>query len=164
MKIILIIIFGFISFNSSANFKGLKLIQNVSVVDVENEEVKKNKDILIKDQKIVAVLPHLISLKSNSIEIINAKGQFATPGLIDMHVHLDLWHYGKQADDWSLPLFIANGITTVRDAAGSDLVLQLRKEITDGSRIGPKMIIASPFMTSSPVADDDQNTIFIKSP
>jgi imidazolonepropionase-like amidohydrolase len=74
---------------------------------------------------------------------IDCKGKFLIPGLWDMHVHLE----GAELipdNELLLPVFLAYGITTVRDCA-SDLglrVLQWRDEIKDGQRIGPTIYTA----------------------
>ena len=55
-------------------------------------------------------------------QVIDAKGKFLFPGLWDMHVHL------AKAGESTLPLFIANGITSVRDMGGDYVrVLKRRK-------------------------------------
>ena len=47
----------------------------------------------------------------------------------------------------SLPLFVANGVTGVRDMGGNlDMLLAWRKEIVAGTLIGPHMVIAGPML------------------
>jgi hypothetical protein len=49
--------------------------------------------------------------------------------------------------DIILPLFIANGVTGVRDMGGdAPVLLEWRKEVTDGQIIGPRMIISGPML------------------
>ena len=40
------------------------------------------------------------------VQALDVTGRAVMPGLIDVHVH---------SEDWQAPLFLANGITTVRD-------------------------------------------------
>jgi imidazolonepropionase-like amidohydrolase len=74
---------------------------------------------------------------------IDCKDKFLIPGLWDMHVHLE----GAELipdNEALLPVFLAYGITTVRDCA-SDLglqVLQWRDEVNNGKRIGPTIYSA----------------------
>jgi hypothetical protein len=61
------------------------------------------------------------------------------PGLADMHVHLK--------GDWpisQLDLYLANGVTTVRDLDGRDFMLQWRNEIKTRKRSGPTVYVAAP--------------------
>src|ERR1700738_5305902 len=87
------------------------LIENVTVIDVVTGAKVPQQSILIHQDKITGVGDHLAAPKG--AEIVNGAGRYAIPGLWDMHVHL--WHREHQ-----FPLFLANGITGVRDM-GSDL-------------------------------------------
>lgn len=67
-------------------------------------------------------------------QVIDAKGKFLIPGLWDMHVHL------TKAGANTLPLFIANGVTSVRDMGGDYVqLLQWRKEAANGTRLSPRI-------------------------
>lgn len=93
--------------------------------------------------------------------IIEARGKYLIPGLWDMHVHTIFGDWLPRNERVTLPLFVANGITGVRDM-GSDLeaVKQWRDRIAAGQLIGPRMVIAGPmldgpvprFPSSAPVA------------
>jgi imidazolonepropionase-like amidohydrolase len=78
---------------------------------------------------------------------VDGTGEFLIPGLWDMHVHMvfgDWFPHGKEV---TLPLFIANGITGVRDMGGElDVLQQWRKEIAAGKLIGPRMVISGPML------------------
>ena len=71
-------------------------------------------------------------------QVVDASGKFMIPGLWDMHVH---W-YRKD----SLSLFIANGVTGVRQMWGRPMHHAWRTEIEHGSLLGPRMVIASPIV------------------
>jgi imidazolonepropionase-like amidohydrolase len=71
-------------------------------------------------------------------QVIDATGKFLIPGLWDMHVHWYLKDY--------LPLFIANGVTGVRLMWGMPMHQQWRKEIENGTPLGPRLVIASPIV------------------
>src|SRR6185436_16279743 len=73
---------------------------------------------------------------------IDGKGRWLMPGLADMHVHT--W----SADDF--PLFIANGVTTVRNMFGSELQLGWRQQVATGELLGPTMITAGPIIDGDP--------------
>ncbi len=92
--------------------------------------------------------------KSGSIEIpkdaqrIDARGKFLIPGLWDMHTHIagisanPVW-----AKQTLLPLLIANGITGIRDMGGDlDALESWRREIENGTLIGPRIVAAGPML------------------
>jgi hypothetical protein len=76
-------------------------------------------------------------------EVVDGSGKFLIPGLWDMHVH--------SGDDEIprtviLPLYVAHGITGVREMSGSPGLLKLQKEITGDKLLGPRMVVGSPFV------------------
>ena len=77
-----------------------------------------------------------------STAALDKTGKSVIPGLWDMHVH---W-YDKQ----SLTLFIANGVTGVRQMFGNPDLLRWRDEIARGSLEGPRMVVASPILDGDP--------------
>lgn len=120
------------------------LLYNVNIIHVESGRVQRNGAVLIEDQKIKSIgtyskLKRGVS-KANHVD---GAGKYLIPGLWDMHVHLegtDLIEDNKAL----LPVFLAYGITTVRDCA-SDLghqVLEWRKEIERGTLTGPTIFTA----------------------
>ena len=138
-------------------FATTTLIQNVSVLDVEQKIVLSHQDVLLSNDKITSIAVHKKSSKLKSDRTIDGSGMFLTPGLMDTHIHMDLWHWEKQADEWSLPLYIANGVTTVRDCAGSKLTLAARDSVNQGQRVGPRMFIATPFIATDTVNAQNDN-------
>lgn len=120
------------------------LLYNGKIVDVNSGQLKKETAILL-DGQFIAKLGTFSSLSSEvpMDKQINMEGKYVIPGLWDMHVHLegtDLIPDNKAL----LPVFLAFGITTVRDCA-SDLgeqVLQWRDEINEGKLIGPTIFTA----------------------
>ncbi len=89
---------------------GRVLFTGVSLVDVEQGVVKADQRILIDGDEIVAVGADLDGGGSTVIEM---GGLFAIPGMFDMHVH-----NFKMAPALMHPLFIAAGVTAVRDLGG----------------------------------------------
>lgn len=67
--------------------------------------------------------------------VIPADGKYVIPGLIDAHVHYDM--------PWLHRLYLANGITTVRDLGSPiDRILTLRQEIAEGNILAPRMYVS----------------------
>ena len=78
---------------------------------------------------------------------VDGSGKFLIPGLWDMHVHMVFGDWFPRGKEVTLPLFIANGVTGVRDMGGElEVLQQWRKEIAAGTLIGPRMVISGPML------------------
>ncbi|MBI3789523.1 MAG: hypothetical protein HY275_01420, partial [Gemmatimonadetes bacterium] len=78
--------------------------------------------------------------------VIDAKGQYVTPGLVEMHAHLPPRNneLGPRGLDYAYRLYMGHGITAVRDAgdgAGTPVLLDQRKAIDAGTIVGPRLIL-----------------------
>ena len=87
------------------------LLKNGHVIDPSNN-INELMDVAIKGNRIAQVAKDIPS--SQTSKVVNVKGLYVTPGLIDIHVHL----YGYAG--WLFPDFhsFSNGVTTVVDAGG----------------------------------------------
>jgi len=109
--------------------------------------VQTNRIVVISDEAIASVSDAAKVHPPQSARVIDATGQFLIPGLWDMHVHSAFGDWFPGGRDIILPLFIANGITGVRDMGGDVPVLMAwRREIAEGKIIGPRMVIAGPML------------------
>jgi len=120
------------------------VITDVNIVDVRTGEIHPDQIIIIVKNRITAVGPRKETrYPRNAPTILNARGGFLIPGLWDMHVHLAFGDWFPRAEEISLPLFVANGITSVRDM-GSDLetIQSWRNEIEGGRMLGPRIMTA----------------------
>lgn len=121
------------------------LITNISIVDVENGEILSNQFIAVLGDTILEVGDQLLVDKYQSLTSIDGEGKFLMPGLWDNHVHFGGADYIDE-NEQLLPLYLAFGVTTVRDAAGdiSLQVLKWRDEVNAGKRLGPKILTSGP--------------------
>ena len=108
--------------------------RHVNVVDVRTGTVRPDQDVTIRDGRIAAVTPAAVRA-ARGVRAIDASGKFLIPGLADMHVH---WY-----DERYVGLFVASGVTTVRQMWGSPLHLGWRGRIDAGQLLGPRFSIAS---------------------
>ena len=73
--------------------------------------------------------------------VVDVGGKTVLPGLIDTHVHATFM------DSESLPLFLAAGVTTVRDVGAKlEKVKQLKADLNSGKQLGPRMFILGPLL------------------
>jgi imidazolonepropionase-like amidohydrolase len=120
------------------------VITDINVVDVRTGEIRPDQIVIIEKNRITAIGSKKDTrYPRNAPSILNGKGAYLIPGLWDMHVHLSFGDWFPRADEISLPLFVANGVTGVRDM-GSDLqiVESWRDEIEAGRMLGPRIMTA----------------------
>jgi hypothetical protein len=102
------------------------LIQGGSVFDPVSATWQRGRTIVIEGDKIKAVgTPEQpVEIPQGVVRILDAKGKFIVPGLIDAHVHLvHRLNFAHVTGDEILPLFLLHGVTTVRDT-GDEIVAQ----------------------------------------
>lgn len=130
------------------------IISNINVIDVVQGKLINGQDVVISGDQIIDILSH-DEQEYQAKELINGEDKYMIPGLWDMHVHTG------NADIF-FPLYIANGITGVRDMGGGmerstgGLSVKFHKlsfwrnEIMQGKRLGPEMLLAGAMIDGSP--------------
>lgn len=130
------------------------IISNANVIDVIQGKTITGQDVIINGDKIQTIMPHGES-QFKSKNLLNGEGKYLIPGLWDMHVHTG------DADIF-FPLYVANGITGVRDMGGGleqstgNLSVKFEKlsgwksQVTRGERLGPEFILAGAMIDGSP--------------
>ncbi|GAB3089230.1 amidohydrolase family protein [Lysobacter terrae] len=122
------------------------LIDNATVIDLHDGRLLEHRHIAVRDHRIVAVADEREARRYDATRRIDASGTFAIPGLWDMHVHFGGGQALIDENRDLLPLYVAHGMTTVRDAAGdlSEQVLQWREQIKRGELQGPTIYTSGP--------------------
>ncbi|MDZ7756343.1 amidohydrolase family protein [Rhodohalobacter sp.] len=121
------------------------LFTGSNIIDIETGEISEGQSILIEDGVISSIFPDG-SQNLSGAESISMDGKYVIPGLWDMHIHLrggdDLINSNREL----LPLFIANGVTTVRDAGGdlTSSIYDWRIEIESNMLTGPFIYTSGP--------------------
>jgi imidazolonepropionase-like amidohydrolase len=122
-------------------------ITHVTVINPGTSSMQANRTVIITGDRINSVLDAAKVQSPKDARVIDATGQYLIPGLWDMHVHSAFGDWFPGGRDIILPLFIANGVTGVRDMGGDLPVLfGWRKEIAKGEIIGPRMVISGPML------------------
>jgi amidohydrolase family protein len=137
------------------------IFTNVNVVSMRDGTIARDMTVVIKQGKISAVAKVGLVDQGHDIQIVNANGKYMVPGLWDMHVHSA---FVSPAWDEKViyPLYIANGITGVRDMGGDPQVLEnRRKRIESGELLGPRLILAGPFLAGG---NSDRQTLAVNTP
>jgi imidazolonepropionase-like amidohydrolase len=116
---------------------------HVTVIDMTGAPAKPDMTLVINGGRISALGKFGKARIPKGAQVINAAGMFLIPGLWDMHIHSGSYQDGRK----NLPVFVANGITGVRDMASPlEDILRLRKEADAGDFLSPRMIVAGPIL------------------
>ncbi len=126
------------------------VIRNATVVDGNGTPAAGPKDIVIENDRIVdvvsldpvAVRAGTAKRPAGDVEI-DATGRYVLPGLINAHGHVQNERGGvAQPLDYELKLWLACGITTVRDlASDTKISLKLREDSSAGKTVAPRILI-----------------------
>ena len=109
-------------------------IANVAVIDVDRGVLRANQTVVIAGKGIAAADDAGRVILPRGARIVNGKGKFLMPGLWDMHVH-------EMPSPHVPELFIANGVTGIRDMTDDQPKLrELRKAIDEHRRTGPRIV------------------------
>ena len=149
MKQILFFISILLFFSSCSSQKVEKfdlLITNASVVDVLGNSIQQYQLIAISKDTIRMVDSMENIDKYEGQEVYDANGKFVMPGLWDNHVHFRGGDSLIQENKNLLPLFLAYGITNVRDAGGdiTPSVIIWKKQIENKELDGPTILTSGP--------------------
>ena len=125
------------------------VITHVNIIDATGSPVKRDMTVVIRGNRIARIgKSRRVPVKlAKNVKRLEAHGKFLIPGLWDMHVHTIFGDWIPGGKEVSLPLFVANGVTGIRDMGGElDTLLQWRSDIAEGKLVGPRMIIAGPML------------------
>jgi len=143
-------------FSCASIFAQDTYIQCGKLFNSETAKIETEKTIVVKGDKIDAILQGYAQPKNANAIIINLKDKTVLPGLIDMHVHIE----SETGANKYLEPFVLNeadvaynaqeiaqrtlmaGFTTVRDLGGTGVNVSLRNAINQGKVQGPRILTA----------------------
>jgi len=118
-------------------------ITHVTVIDTERGKETTDQTVVISDGKISDVAGSNHVAVPASATTVDGKGKYLIPGLWDMHVH------GTRFES-TLPLYIANGVTGVREMWGPPDANKFRAELAAKHLIAPHIYLGSPGVDGKP--------------
>ena len=147
MKIIIFILISFILIQVNFSFvkdtQKIIIFKNVKIVPMTKEIILENYNIIVKEGLITSIYPSNENKSIKSARVINGKGAYLMPGLADMHMHFE----SIKREPWPIShqnMYVANGVTTVRDLHGQQFINKLKDDINRGNIIGPSIITYPP--------------------
>jgi hypothetical protein len=116
------------------------VFDGVTVIDVQQGRRLAAQRVVIVGNRIRTVGSVSTVRMPTGARVVDAHGKYLIPGLWDMHTH------SARSTELFYPLFLANGVTGIRDAGSPvplDTLLLWRREIVTGTRVGPPRQILS---------------------
>jgi imidazolonepropionase-like amidohydrolase len=145
----------FCQYNHSSDISKVKVLEHINIIDIENGNISHDMSIIIVKNRISNIGKSFnLKIPTDAIKY-NCAGKFVIPGLWDMHAHSSS---ETNTRNIIYPLFIANGITSVRIMSADcispchELSMnisqskQLQKEIIKGDLVGPRLILGSNYV------------------
>jgi imidazolonepropionase-like amidohydrolase len=122
-----------------------------NIIDGTSGPVLRDGVIVVYQGHIETIAPREGFKIPKTAAAIDVTGKWIIPGLIDSHVH---------AARWSLPRFLAFGVTTVRDTHGQmDSIMALREESGLGGNPWPRIYAAGAMIDGAPATYSDASQV-----
>jgi imidazolonepropionase-like amidohydrolase len=120
------------------------VIDHITVIDAARASSMSGQTVVIEAGRIAAVGKD--KPVSQQAVHVDGRGKFLIPGLIDMHVHLFNNASHRPANEWAFALFVANGVTGVREMMTRPeqmaQVERWRQGVDSGTLIAPRVLAA----------------------
>ncbi len=117
------------------------VIRGVTVIPGDGTSPIVNTTVIVRGHRIESIGGSLSP--PGGATVIDGQGRFLIPGLFEMHAHT------SKTRGSALGLYVVNGVTTVRDVGGDHQeLLRWRREVRAGDRVGPRLLIAGPYLES----------------
>lgn len=128
------------------------LITNVNILPMDAPRLMENQALLIRSG-VITEIGDMGALKVPAdARIIDGGGGFLMPGLSDMHAHIAGPAYGGSVEENAevaanqLLLYLATGVTMLRDTSGSEAHISYRSRLEQGELVGPDLFFTSPVL------------------
>jgi hypothetical protein len=126
--------------------RGAVVLRGGRAITMKGKEIIENADVVIRDNKIVAVGPRGQVTVPTGARIVDVAGKTVMPGMVDVHYHAQ-WlipevHPGQA---WQYLTMLAYGVTTTRDPqTGSSDILSYQDRVEAGGMLGPRIYSTGP--------------------
>jgi imidazolonepropionase-like amidohydrolase len=140
-------------------------ITHVNLIDATGAPVQPDMTVIVQGTQISQLGKSDSIAVPKAANVVDGRGKYLIPGLWDMHVH-EIFGAWLPEDEKIIPaLFVANGVTGVRDMGGDlEPLKKWRSRIATGDLLGPRMIVAGPmldgpvpaFPSSAPVKNAEE--------
>jgi hypothetical protein len=126
--------------------RGTVVLRGGRVLTMKEHEIIENADVVVTDNRIVAVGPRDSVEVSEDAEVIDVSGKTLIPGFVDTHYHAQ-WLVPEihVEQTWQYLTNLAYGVTTTRDPqTGSTDILSYQDRVETGGMVGPRIYSTGP--------------------
>lgn len=126
---------------------------NVNIFDGENNKLAEDMNVLVEGNLIKEITTGEVAVNTKNTMVIDGGGRTLMPGLIDSHVHINMYKEGTyltlQDTTWEeigaravamVQEMLAMGFTTLRDTCGAHS--GLKRVIDEGILSGPRLYVS----------------------
>jgi imidazolonepropionase-like amidohydrolase len=129
------------------------VLRGGTLVDVASGKEISDSTIVVRGERIEQVRSGNTDIPEGA-QIVDAKGKWIIPGLIDSHAH------AENPDETPFSLYLANGVTTIRNPGGNITVLRLTRERLLRSELtGPRLFFCGPLLDGIPPVWPDMSLL-----
>ena len=139
------VINGIVSRQGIAQKSSTTVIVNVNVIPMDTAVLLENHAVIVEGDRVTAIGPVDEVALPKEAEVIEGSGNYLMPGLADMHMH---FNFDPEPD--FMKVFLAEGVTTVRNLNALPEHLKWRDEVNNGERIGPTIYTSGPEIVGPP--------------
>jgi len=118
-------------------------ITHVTVINTQTGEEARDRTVVLSGDRISDIQPTATITAPAKAEVVDGTGKYLIPGLWDMHVHT--WDFEN-----TYPIYVANGVTGVRDMFGPQDANKFRAELAKKTIPAPHFYLASPIVDGHP--------------
>jgi imidazolonepropionase-like amidohydrolase len=120
---------------------GLIAFERVNVVRMDRDAVLDDQTVVVRGGRIELIGPAARTGIPAGATRIDGRGRYLMPALADMHVQLspNSWRIRRE-----LALYVAHGVTMVRNVDGRSPHLRWRERVRRGEALGPTIVTCGP--------------------
>ena len=125
---------------------GTVVLRGGKVITMRGNEVIENADVVVKENRILAVGPNGGTSVPADAKVIDVTGTTIVPGFVDLHPHwMEVRHSVLDMENWSFLANLAYGVTAGRDPQTSTNDMFAYQDLADtGEMIGPRAYSTGP--------------------
>jgi hypothetical protein len=135
--------------------EGIVAFVNVNVLPMDRERVLEGYTVLVNGDRIESVAPAQRVRIPAGAHQIPGEGLYLLPGLADMDTRLPSPSAFPGRAEELFFLYVANGITVIRDVEGAPRKLGLRRQTASGQLLGPTVFVGAPGLDGANAPDPD---------
>ncbi len=145
-----VLLAGLLLMGSTAGARSAEVVAfvGVNVVPMDAERVLADQTVVVRDGRIVALGARGSIVVPRGASRVDGRGRYLLPGLADLHAHVGSYDSGNAPDSAAvlrseLLLYVATGVTLIRNMAGGPKHLEYRARVASGEILGPRIYTAT---------------------